>query len=617
MASSAIPSRPAPPVAGWLRVVNANPVTGQPALLGEFAPTRPALASGAQAGRNPSHQSLTALLAAAPPLQASLRALIDAWLEPTEFWLRAEPPSGGVSLEETRPLPLSVTAATRYHAERLAAGRIGPDDFLRLIPTAALAPARAVLDPQRNSHLTRVTRGTPISGGATTGELVAERAPLAGGAPRLVLVDRVDARHTPLLNDPTCAGVLALRGSPADHFALLARERGLLYLLLDSDRADAAGLHGAKGMAPFGARLTVDGVSGVVYLGDGVILRQAADPSSETARQLLDARESPVPLRLNVDSPADLEPTFPSNAAGIGLLRTEHLIRRGGLDPVLRRYLTVDDARDRRVALEGLAAFFELEFTHCLRLAGGRPVAIRLLDYPLHELGGSLASEVNPMLGLRGLRQGLRWPALYQTQIVSALRAALAARRPGDPVATVEVMAPLVTMPEEALLIRRWVEQAREQTPGGQILNARVGAMIETPAAAQASDRLASVCDFLSFGSNDLTQLLLGLSREDYLAALHVYRRHGLLRDDPFQSLHPAVVECVAAAARRARRVKPAITLGLCGAQAADARALDLYATGLLDYLSVSRQDLDGVKLQAVRRFSPREQPTGATLAGA
>jgi pyruvate,orthophosphate dikinase len=142
--------------------------------------------------------------------------------------------------------------------------------------------------------------------------------------------------------------------------------------------------------------------------------------------------------------------------------------------------------------------------------------------------------------------------------------------------------------------------------PAADAVAVRLGAMIETPAAAGASGALAAVCDFLSFGTNDLTQLLLGLSREDYPALLPAYHQFGLLGDDPFQRLHPAVLDCLRAAAGAARRARPSIGLGLCGLHAADPAALGLWREGCLDYLSVSQRQFQSVKLAALQQATAR-----------
>ena len=609
--------------AGYARVVNANPLTGLSALLGEFAPHRDNLETFGRPRRDRSTLPLTALLRRRPDLGRQIASHVREFTNPTECLIRfrGEPPH--VELLAAQPLGLSAAAALRFFHLALEAGRIGTAEFLRAVPPETLMIERARLVPGRNAHLDLVTQGTPVSGGPTKGVLVRDAREVAtGGAHptaghgRLVLVDRVEAHHTVLLNDPDCVGVLAVRGSPADHFAVLAREKDFPYLVLDGHAATERGLRCPDRTVPFGRVLTIDFATGRLYLGDGAIDWELADPVTATVRRLLAAVDSPIPLRVNADTADDLPNGLPVGAAGIGLLRTEHVVRRGGMHLVLRRYLESEETPAGREALTDLAAFFERELVRCFALAGGLPVAVRLLDYPLHELGGDLATEVNPMLGLRGVRQGLRWPALYRAQIEAVLRAAGEIQRHGLPLADPEIMAPLVNLPSEMGVVRRWLDECRDAVPGSADIAVKVGAMVETPAAALAIEGLAAACDFLSFGTNDLTQLLFGLSREDYPATLRAYRQHALFRDDPFERLQPAVLRLVRDAAARARRVRPAIALGLCGAHAADPQALTLCEDGLLDYLSVSRHVLPRVKLVAIQRrgaiadgTTPGEQP--------
>ena len=602
--------------------MNADPLTGLPALLGEFASSRDDLDTFGRPRRDRGPMPLTVLIRCRPDLGRSIAELVQGFTKPTECLLRLRD-DPDVELLHARPLALSPAAALRFFHLALAAGRIGTGEFLLGVPPETVAAERARLVPGRNAHLELATQGTPVSGGPTTGVLVRDTREAAiggalptGGHGRLVLVDRVEADHTTLLNDPDCVGVLAVRGSPADHFAVLAREKDFPYLVLDGHAVTGQGLRCPDRTVPFGRVLTVDFATGRLYLGEGAVEREPADPAISTVRRLLAAVDGPIALRVNADSIDDFPDGLPAGAAGIGLLRTEHVVRRSGMQPVLRRYLEADETPAGREALTDLAAFFERELVRCYTLAAGLPVTVRLLDYPLHELGGDLATEVNPMLGLRGVRQGLRWPALYRAQIAAALRAASEARRRGLLLADLEILVPLVNVPGEVSVVRRWLDEGRAAVFGSGETVVKVGAMVETPAAALGIEGLAAVCDFLSFGTNDLTQLLFGLSREDCPATLQAYRKHALFRDDPFRRLQPAVLGMVRDAAARAHRVRPGIVLGLCGAHAADPRALPLCEEGLLDYLSVSRHVLPRVKLTAIQSraatadgSAPGEQP--------
>jgi pyruvate,orthophosphate dikinase len=594
------------PAAPYARIVNANPLTGTPAVLGELASCRDELDTFGRSWRRCTTVPLAALAGERPRAHARILALAQHRTGPTEFLVRVR--GDDPELLGDQPLVLPAPAALRFFHDLWKDGRIDDEQLLRALPVEALSRAGARLDPRHNAHLAPIASGTPVGGGAATGILVRDAGMVPdGGAERLgylMLVDRVEARHTVLLHDPGCAGVLALRGSAADHFALLARQRGLPYLVLDGHTADDAGLRGHDRTITFGTALTVDLSTGVVYEGEGVLTEQLDDPATSATRALLSAHPSPVPLRLNLDTPEDLT-ELPADVAGIGLLRTEHMLRRGGLDPALRRFLEPGPDAARQEALAEMARFLSREFARCFRLAQGRPVTIRLLDFPLHELGGPLATEINPMLGLRGIRQGVRWPELYLTQIEAALDAALLVRREQVPLRTLELMIPLVSLVEEVDLMRAWIERCRHaRDPDGQ-LRVQVGAMIETPAAATTADVLAGRCDFLSIGSNDLTQLALGLSRDDYLPILASYPGGGFPDRDPFASLHRTVLSMIRAAAALAKRARPSIVVGFCGAHASDPQVLGLCRAGLVDYLSVPSHQLSRVKLQAIQSSAP------------
>lgn len=600
---------------GYALVVNADPLTGRPAVLGELAHDLAALDTFGVPWRRLKTAPLRTLRDSQPELYAEIVGVVCGHQAPAQWLLHYD--AGGVRLLERTPLPLSSQVELRYFHALLAQGVIGKSDFLRAARPEALSLARASLNQHRNGHLKPVTKGVAISGGPAKG-LLADSAHAAGhaggrrGGPFIALVDRVEGHHTALLNEPDCAGVIALRGSPADHFALMAREKNFPYMVLEAHSSNGAGLRCPDRTLPFETLLTVDFSTGQVYEGDGVINWEAADPAVETLGQVLSEYDSPIRLRLNVDSADDFVGGLPREASGVGLVRTEHMLRRGDKHATLRRFMESAGPRTGQEELAELSAFFEGEFWRLLASARGLPVAVRLLDYPLHELGGELASEVNPMLGLRGVRQGLRWPQLYALQIKALLRAATAARRQGVAVCALEIMIPLVGCVEEVRVVRRWVEHALASEAAGGEFGVKVGAMIETPAAALSAGALARECDFLSFGTNDLTQLCLGLSRDDYPPVLAAYREHGLLDEDPYRTLHPAVFRLVHDAARRAKQARPSVTLGICGAHAADPQVLKLCEAGALDYLSLPEHLLRRVKLQAIQSLTPCPDPAAA-----
>ena len=593
----------ASPAFGYALVTNANPLTGIPCILGEFAPSLDDLNTFGK----PWHQIKVApvqkLSHQNPALFQQITCLVQATKQPTQFLLNLHPKDIGVVKKQK--LELSPTAALRYFYTLLQDAIISPEEFLQAIPIEVLTQEQAYLDLGCNNHLTFVTQGIPISGMIAKGILVKNQADLGtnpdSNTHYVLLVDRIEAHHTTLLYEQNCAGVIALRGSPADHFALLSRERNFPYTVLEGHWISDEGLHCPSEVLPFGTLVTIEFHNGKIYRGDGVISQRVVDPAIAKAQQLLNDCPNPYPLRLNLDTVDDVFGSLPADVSGIGLVRTEHLLRRSNREGTLRQLLESDDLEVQDQALIELSSFFQQEFVRFLALAQGLPITFRLLDYPLHELGCNRLAEVNPMLGLRGVRQGIQYPPLYQAQIEAILTAAIAAQQQGVPVHCVEIMIPLVSLVEEIRLVRQWVRQYQDALLPSKQLAVKLGAMIETPAAALSSDLLAKECDFLSFGTNDLTQLALGLSREDYPPVLRAYQQQDLLEKDPFQTLHPTVFQFIRDAAVRAKQTNSSIAIGICGSHATNSQMIELCKEGLVDYLSIPQQRLLQVKLQSIQ----------------
>jgi pyruvate,orthophosphate dikinase len=566
------------------------------------------LAAAAPGGTGARWRPWPALVEGSGCSEEEIRSMAERELRPSRFLIRFD--RGGYELLDAQPLPLSPACHLRYLHCLLLSGRISADDFLLASP-AALSSGPLRLDPRRNAHLVLATTAIPVTGSVAVGALVAEEhlsSPPARRESFILVVDRVDARHATLLADACCSAILAIRGSSADHFSLLARERGACYAILQGHAIDADGLRHGDGLVPFGTVVTVDGGTGRIYLGAGVVVPAPANPAQAQLLRLLEKVSSPIPIRVNLDTVTNLD-RIPPDVAGVGLVRTEHLLAAGGLERSVRAFVDDHGPRARRRAGAALRRFFTSRLVELLSRFPDRPVAVRLLDYPLHELGSTLVRETNPMLGLRGVRQGLQWPLLYQCQIKAALEAAVAVGRARQGPA-LELMVPFVTSVAEVQVVRRWVERCRMALTGAGSMPIRIGAMVETPVAASQAGVLARECDFLSFGTNDLTQLALGLSRDDAPGIVQASRFHGLMDDDPFSVLHPVVADMVEQAAGRARSARPGVTIGVCGSHACDPRVLRLCAAGLVDHLSVPPQQLPIAKLR-IRQHRSSGSRTG------
>lgn len=518
-----------------------------------------------------------------PRIYAGLVRFADATDQPMRCLVRVA--DGEFELVREESLSLSVSARVRFRHAQLLRGTASEDAFLRDFPAEALAPAREHL--ATSEGLRAVARGIPCSTGCGTGVL-RQSGEVGGDGPFVVAVDRVEAQHTGLLRDPRCAGLIAVRGSPADHFALLARESAFCYLAVPDGVVDTRGLWVGGALVTFGTTVTVDVTGGSLYTGAGQISPAEDDEARAMARSLLARRKAPVSLTVSVDGPDVLGSGLPGGVAGIGILRMEHLIRLTGLDAALRRTLE----SDRHAS--AFAAALAQPLVRVLQVAHGLPVAVRLLDLPVQELPGLPADAIDPTLGLRGIRQGVRWPHAYRAQIHALVRAAHLVRESGGLVSPLRILVPMVCTASELRLVRTWAETESEDV--------RVGAMLETPAALAEIEVIAAECDFALFGTNDLTALCLGIGRADYLSVLDDHLHRDLLAADPFDRLHHTVLRLVREAAARARHVRPGIELGLCGRHARDSAVQDLALEGSIDHLCVEIGDVDAVTLETLQR---------------
>jgi len=363
--------------------------------------------------------------------------------------------------------------------------------------------------------------------------------------------------------------------------------------------------------------ISLDGSTGQVVL--GAVTLSAAEPPAEFhmifgwADQI---RKGHLAVRANADNGPDAANARSFGAEGIGLCRTEHMFLGEDRLPVVRRMILASSEADEAAALEDLRRVQKADFEEILEAMDGLPVTVRLLDPPLHEFlpridelelkkateGLSAEEErllkaardwheFNPMLGTRGVRLGVVKPGLYAMQ-VRALMEAAAERvaKGGKPV--VEIMIPLTVTREELHEARSWVEVAIDAATAGLRRKPKViiGTMIETPRAALRADEIAEEADFFSFGTNDLTQMTFGFSRDDVESRMMpAYLERGLLKRNPFETIdQTGVGELVYIATERGRAVKPSLKLGVCGEHGGDPESISLFYDAGLDYVSCS-----------------------------
>jgi pyruvate,orthophosphate dikinase len=477
-----------------------------------------------------------------------------------------------------------------------------------------------VLHPQFAGTAQVLTKGLAASPGAAVGHVyfTADDATAAHERGEKVILVRNETSPEDVHGMMASQGILTARGGLVSHAAVVARGWGTPAVVgAESIKISGKSFTVGDTKVSEGESISIDGSTGEVVLGEMELA--AAEPPAEFNTVLGWAdrvRRGRLGVRANADTGEDSTVARRLGAEGIGLCRTEHMFLAPDRLPVVRRMILADTPEEEAVALEELRRVQQDDFTSILEAMDGLPVTVRLLDPPLHEFLPSITeleikealsglseeeqqllaaarswAEHNPMIGTRGVRLGVIKPGLYGMQVRALLDAASALRKRGkNPV--VEIMIPLTVTREELALARSWV-QAEIDTATKGMKNKpsiTIGTMIETPRAALRADEIAEEADFFSFGTNDLTQMAFGFSRDDVESRMMpAYLQQGLLKRNPFETIDAGGVgELVRVAAERGRAVKPKLKLGVCGEHGGDPESIDLFYDAGLDYVSCS-----------------------------
>jgi pyruvate,orthophosphate dikinase len=478
-----------------------------------------------------------------------------------------------------------------------------------------------VLHPQfAGTGLTVIAKGLAASPGAAVGAVYFTADDCAAAAERgeAVILVRTETSPEDVHGMMAAKGILTSRGGLVSHAAVVARGWGTPAVVgADGVKIGDHQFTAGDVVVQQGDVISIDGSTGEVVL--GAVTLSAAEPPEEfhTILGWADAiRKGHLAVRANADTGQDAATAREFGAQGIGLCRTEHMFLGEDRLPVVQRMILATTPDEETSTLEELRRVQKEDFEEILEAMDGLPVTVRLLDPPLHEFLPKLDElelkkavegltpeeerllkaardwhEFNPMLGTRGVRLGVVKPGLYEMQ-VRALMEAAAERvaKGGKPV--VEIMIPLTVTREELHEAREWVEQAIEAAAVGRRrkLKVTIGTMIETPRAALRADEIAEEADFFSFGTNDLTQMTFGFSRDDVESRMMPqYLERGLLKRNPFETIDQAGVgELVFIAADRGRAVKPDLKLGVCGEHGGDPDSIALFYEAGLDYVSCS-----------------------------
>ena len=481
-----------------------------------------------------------------------------------------------------------------------------------------------VLHPQFEAGTKKViAKGLAASPGAAVGKVyfTADEAADASDRGEKVILVRSETSPEDVHGMMVSEGILTARGGLVSHAAVVARGWGTPAVV----GAEAIKIEGKQFtvgdiVVREGDIISLDGTTGEVVLGS-LALHEAKPPKEfDIILKWCDqVRKGKMAVRANADTGEDATNARNLGAEGIGLCRTEHMFLAEDRLPVVRRMILAQSAEEEASALEELRKVQKKDFIDILKAMDGLPVTVRLLDPPLHEFlpnvheleiekattpAGEWSKEKeqllkaahewaehNPMLGTRGVRLGVVKPGLYAMQVQALMEAAAdRVAYGGKPI--VEVMIPLTVTREELALARSWVVKGIADSTKGSAKKPKVsiGTMIETPRAALRTDELSEEADFFSFGTNDLTQMTFGFSRDDIESRMMpAYLEGGLLKRNPFETIdQDGVGELVEIAAKRGRAAKPGIKLGVCGEHGGDPESIDLFYRVGLDYVSCS-----------------------------
>jgi len=593
-----------------------NPSTGENVFYGEFLQN--AQGEDVVAGiRTP--RPITEIDAILPGMLDRLLEVKDALeahyrdMQDIEFTVE----DGRLYLLQTRAGKRTGAAAVRIAVEMARDGLIERDEALcRVEPSALDQLLHPTFDPSATRNV--AGRGLPASPGAASGQAVfsADDAEEWKARGHGVILVRTETSPEDIGGMHAAAGILTARGGMTSHAAVVARGSGICCVAGCGDLAvDPDGRGAQLGDAPLaeGDWLSLDGSTGEVMLGRVPTVEPELSGDFATLMEWADAARR-LRVRTNADTPEDARRARSFGAEGIGLCRTEHMFFGEDRIAIVRRMILAESVAQRLAAIDELLPMQRGDFEGIFRAMDGLPVTIRLLDPPLHEFLPHEASlqegvarslgwepervrarvleltEANPMLGVRGCRLGIQLPELYDMQVRAILEAAGRCEQAGLTVLP-EIMIPLVGSARELAFLRARIDERepalREETGfGGPLL---VGTMIEVPRAALTAGAIAEHAEFFSFGTNDLTQMGMGLSRDDTGALIRLYLEANVYEDDPFQTLDAdGIGRLVRIATEEGRARRPGLKVGICGEHGGDARSVHLFHEVGLDYVSCS-----------------------------
>lgn len=545
---------------------------------------------------------------------------------------------------QSRSAKRSVDAEMKFAIDFVKEGLISEKEALMMINPASIDK---ILHPVFNidKKVKSVTKGLPASPGAAVGKVVfnSEKACDHGKSEKILLV-RMDTSPEDIMGMTAAQGILTARGGMTSHAAVVARGMGKpcvcgamkINVYENKGYCEILQPNGEKITVNEGDTLSINGTTGDVFLGEIELKDSEFSENFNIVMSWADKYRR-LKVRVNADTEQDCKIARKFGAEGIGLCRTEHMFFDEKRILYVRKMILAERESDRRDALEHIKAFQKEDFIKIFRAMDGLPVTIRLLDPPLHEFlpltkdavekfaqfasfdieyvneKVGLLSEKNPMLGHRGCRLGISYPEIYDCQIEAIFEAIIYLMENETGIAvSPEIMIPIVAWEKEAKILTGAIHRIAKhyQEKHGKKIKYLVGSMIELPRAALSADEIAKDVDFFSFGTNDLTQTTLGLSRDDLIHFLNDYVENGIFdkNDDPFVNIDPYVGELVKIACERGRKAKENIKLGICGEHGGSPKSIELFEKLGLDYVSSSPYRVPVARLAAAQAFLRNEE---------
>ncbi|MFL5056488.1 MAG: pyruvate, phosphate dikinase [Microvirga sp.] len=619
-----------------------NPSTGEKELYGEFLIN--AQGEDVVAGiRTPQDITEKARLAAKSTKPSMERAMPQAYrelvriygilerhyrdMQDMEFTVEA----GKLWMLQTRNGKRTGKAALRIAVDLASEGLITQAEAVGRVDPAALDQLlHPTIDPKAERKI--IATGLPASPGAASGAIVfsSDEAESAKKNGRKVILVRVETSPEDIHGMHAAEGILTTRGGMTSHAAVVARGMGKPCVSgAGSLRVDYA----AQTMSVAGVTLkqgdiiTIDGSAGQVLQGEVAMLEPELSGEFATLMGWADKTRK-LKVRANADTPLDARTARNFGAEGIGLCRTEHMFFEGDRILAVREMILADDETGRRAALAKLLPMQRHDFAELFTIMSGLPVTIRLLDPPLHEFLPHTEAEIaevatamatspdklkrraaelhefNPMLGFRGCRLAIAYPEIAEMQARAIFEAAVEAQKTTGAAVVPEIMVPLVVTRAEFDLVKERIDAmaAAVASETGTRVSYQTGTMIELPRACLVAHEIAETAEFFSFGTNDLTQTALGISRDDAATFLGTYTQKGILASDPFVTIdQDGVGELVRIGVERGRRTRPDIKLGICGEHGGDPASVRFCSEVGLDYVSCSPYRVPIARLAAAQ----------------